>query len=222
MILTNRLFKRNPPSKDAKSIYIFCEGRRREYDYFKYFKEKDSRINIEVHKLASDENNSPQGLFSIALNTMCPTEQNGNSPKHTLLEGDEVWIVIDTDPDKDNSRINQIKEIKSICQKKKNWFVVESNPCFEVWLYYHRESELPNNPIPDSCNNWKKLVNQLINGGFDSRKHPIFIEEATFNAKLAHENNNNVLEPGFTEVHRLGTSIISILLEKIRLIKSKI
>lgn len=222
MILTNRLFERNSPSRDAKSIYIFCEGRRREYDYFKYFKEKDSRINIEVHKIAADDNNSPEGLFDIAVNSIYPAEKNGNKPKYNIIEGDEVWIVIDTDPDKDNSRIEQIVEIKSECDKKQNWFVVESNPCFEVWLYYHQNNGLPDSPIPDTCNNWKTLVNQIIIGGFDSRKHPIFIEEATNNAKSAHEENNNVLDSGYTEVYHLGTSIMTILAEKIRLIKSKI
>ncbi|MGJ1386511.1 RloB family protein [Sphingobacterium spiritivorum] len=222
MILTNRLFERNPPSRDAKSIYIFCEGRRREYDYFKYFKEKDSRINIEVHQIAPNDNNSPEGLFDIAVNSIYPTEKNGNKPKYNIIEGDEVWIVIDTDPDKDDSRIEQILKIKSDCDKKQNWFVVESNPCFEVWLYYHQNNELPDSPIPSTCNNWKTLVNQIIVGGFDSRRHPIFIEEATNNAKSAYEKNNNILDSGHTEVYRLGTSIMTILAEKIRLIKSKI
>ncbi len=39
MILTNRLFEREQPSREARSIYIFCEGARREYQYFEYFKE---------------------------------------------------------------------------------------------------------------------------------------------------------------------------------------
>lgn len=222
MILTNRLFERNPPSRDAKSLYIFCEGRRREYDYFKYFKEKDSRINIEVHKIASDDNNSPQGLFDIAVNAIYPTEKNRHHPKYNIIDGDEVWIVIDTDPDKDNSRTGQILNIKSESDKKQNWFVVESNPCFEVWLYYHQNNELPETPVPGTCDSWKTLVNQLVAGGFDSRKHPIFIEEATNNAKLAHEKNNRQLDTGYTEVYLLGVSIMTILSEKIRLIKSKL
>ena len=49
MLLTNRLFERQAPSRTAKSIYIFCEGAKREYQYFKYFKEMDSRINVEVY-----------------------------------------------------------------------------------------------------------------------------------------------------------------------------
>ena len=220
MILTNRLFERNPPNRNAKSIYIFCEGRRREYDYFTYFKEKDSRINIEVHKIGTDDNNSPQGLFDIAVQTICPTKDN--KPKYDLIEGDEVWIVMDTDPDKDNSRIEQIATVKAACSKKQNWFVVESNPCFEVWLYYHKHSELMTSSIPDTCNHWKTLVNQLIVGGFDSRKHPIFIEEAINNAQSIHQKNDYVLDPGYTEVYKLGISIMAILAEKIRLIKSKL
>lgn len=48
MILTNRLFERVAPNREAKSIYIFSEGAKREVQYFNYFKGLDSRINIEV------------------------------------------------------------------------------------------------------------------------------------------------------------------------------
>ena len=66
MILTNRLFKRKLPDREAKSIYIFCEGAKREYQYFDYFKELDSRINVEIYKLHPEEDNSPLGLLKIA------------------------------------------------------------------------------------------------------------------------------------------------------------
>jgi len=35
MILTNRLFERVEPSRDAKLIIIYCEGKVREDNYFK-------------------------------------------------------------------------------------------------------------------------------------------------------------------------------------------
>lgn len=59
MILTNRLFERQAPSREAKSLYIFCEGEKREYQYFEYFREIDSRIKVEVNKLGTGDNNSP-------------------------------------------------------------------------------------------------------------------------------------------------------------------
>ncbi len=101
MILTNRLFDREPPTKEAKSIYIFCEGLKREFGYFEYFREMDSRINIEVYKLHPHENNSPKGLFGIAKKCVLQSKENPN-PKYKFQKNDEVWIVLDVDKDKMN------------------------------------------------------------------------------------------------------------------------
>ena len=68
MLLRNRLFDREPPSREAKSIFIFCEGAKRERKYFQYFEEIDSRIRIEIYPLHSHEDNSPLGLLNIAKN----------------------------------------------------------------------------------------------------------------------------------------------------------
>ena len=134
MILTNRLFDREPPSRDAKSIYIFCEGAKREFQYFEYFQEMDSRINIEIYRLHPEEDNSPLGLLNIAEKCIIKSEENKN-PKYEFIDGDEVWIVLDTDKDKHNSREPQIEQIIKKCAERKDWNIVESNPCFEVWLY---------------------------------------------------------------------------------------
>lgn len=75
MILTNRLFDRIEPLKEAKSIFIFGEGKKREYQYFQYFRSKDSRINIEVYPLEHSENNSPLGLLEIAKSSILKTKQ---------------------------------------------------------------------------------------------------------------------------------------------------
>lgn len=80
MILTNRLFERQPPSREAKSLYVCCEGAKREYQYFKYFREIDSRIKIEVNKISPDDNNSPSGLYNLAVNSF----SSGTKPKFTL------------------------------------------------------------------------------------------------------------------------------------------
>ena len=99
MILTNRLFEREAPIREAKSIYIFCEGGKREYQYFKYFKEMDSRINVEIYKLHPHEGNSPFGLLNIAKSCIIANKDNPNL-KYSFLKNDEVWIVLDTDKDK--------------------------------------------------------------------------------------------------------------------------
>ncbi|MCD4732086.1 MAG: RloB family protein [Bacteroidales bacterium] len=211
MILTNRLFTRRPPSREAKSIYIFCEGVKREYQYFLFFKEIDSRINIEIYPLKPNEDNSPQGLYKIACDCILKTKQNPN-PKYELINGDEVWIVLDTDVDESESRKPQINKLRENC-KQINWNVVQSNPCFEVWLYYHFFKEKPLFDGDALCKGWKPLLDEK--GGFDSRKHPILIQTATENSESNFIENEGLPAKGTTELFRLSKSILPIVKEKI-------
>lgn len=211
MILRNRSFKRQAPSREAKSIYIFCEGAKREYQYFCYFKEIDSRINIEVYELAHNENNSPRGLLNIAL--QCT--ESGEASKYSLQENDEVWIVIDIDKDKLDSRSPQIKELKAECAKRERWYVVQSNPCFEVWLYNHLFDDKPNFEAEYSCTDLKRKVNNLIPGGFSSKKHPILIQDATINAESNYSVTANTPDLGCTEVFMLSKSMLPLLKHKL-------
>ncbi|MGY6521373.1 MAG: RloB family protein [Mongoliitalea sp.] len=212
----HRLFERQAPSREAKSIYIFCEGKRREKHYFDYFKELDSRINVEVYELDDKENNSPLGLLKIAQRSVLESDDNPN-PIYTFQENDEVWIVLDTDPDKHDSRKGQIEHLRNEISKLEAWRIAESNPCFEVWLYYHLYEQLESIESSEVCKDWKEKVNQAIPGGFDSRKHPIFIQRATVHA----EQNFKSLESGHpsvgsTEVYRLSRSILPLIQDKIR------
>lgn len=222
MIITRRLFERRPPSREAKIIYIFCEGAKRELAYFQYFKEMDSRINLEIYELDAHEDNSPLGLLQIAKNCILVTDDNPE-PKYNLQNQDEVWIVLDSDPDQGNSRTPQISAIKSEIESHDRWSLVESNPCFEVWLYYHGQAEFADFEGMEACKSWKQKVNSLLAGGFDSRKHPIHIADATANAKanfLLDEGGN--LKIGSTEIYRLSESMLRLLGDRIRDAKAKL
>lgn len=208
MILKNRLFDRQPPSEEAKSIFIFCEGARREQRYFEYFREIDSRVKIEVHPLDASDNNSPLGLLRIAEKAM--------AEDYDFREGDEVWIVVDVDPDKANSRLPQFEQIRQELEVKANWFFVQSNPCFEVWLYYHFKDELPSFTGDNYCANWKSyLPDQVIPGGFDSRKHPLLLSDAVRNAKSVFRNELAFPAKGCTNVYLLGESVWTLTGERI-------
>lgn len=218
MILTNREFKREKPSREAKNIYIFSEGLKREYQYFQYFKEMDSRINIEVYKLHSTENNSPLGLLNIAKK--CIDGDENTKPKYNFLKGDEVWIVLDADKDKLDSRKPQIKEIEKYCKGKEGWSLAQSNPCFEVWLYYHFFNSLSELGKEDEkCSTWKFLVNSKVNGGFDSRRHPIYIEKAKENAENNYSEIKDTPTIGSTNIYKLADSIIPLIKEKLNRVK---
>lgn len=44
MILRRRTYEKAAPSRDAQKIYIICEGKEREKDYFEFFKEISSNL----------------------------------------------------------------------------------------------------------------------------------------------------------------------------------
>lgn len=76
--------------------------------------------------------------------------------KYTLdyMQGDSIWFVIDTDSWEKEGKIqplrafceNQNGEISEKYNEVKPyqaWKVAQSNPCFEIWLYYHIYQERP-------------------------------------------------------------------------------
>ena len=204
MILTNKSYERRAPSRDAIIIIIYCEGNRREPDYFRYFHEISTQIKFEIVKANRSGNNSPMGLYEQAFEDLIKTENNLKT-KYEINESDQVWFVIDTD-----AWGNKITELRANCRKHSNWFIAQSNPCFEVWLYYHLRSESPCFDGVNIAKKWKPFLNDEVfkaDGGFDSRKHPILIKEAIENAKKNFQfNADGEIEICSTEVYLLAES----------------
>jgi hypothetical protein len=213
MLLSKRSYERNPPSKDAKKVYIICEGTRREPKYFAFFQELDSRIDIIIHTFSDQADNSPRGLGKMAMDNFLP-QPNHRAPLVELIEGDELWIVLDTDPDKTQSRKQPIVELLQLCQEKR-WKIAVSNPCFEVWLCFHFQSAIPDFALDEGCSKLKNLLNSLISGGFDCRKHPAWIETAIAHASKAYQSSENLPLEGSTQVYLLAQSIFDLVKDKL-------
>lgn len=216
MILTNRQFTRREPDISAKSLYIFCEGKKREYQYFQYFQGIDSKINIVVHSLEGNEDNSPTGLYEIALKQLVQSESNP-SPEFEFLDGDEAWFVIDTD-----TWGNKIDKIHQYCADHLNWHIAQSNPCFEVWLYYHVFNTRAGFEWTDICDEWKFFLSNNIPGGFNSKRHPIYIETAIENASRYFISSEGKPDIGTTDVLRLGKVIYAVCKWKIEHFRNRI
>src|SRR5579872_3868635 len=95
MLSRSKLYTKKEPDKDARLFIVFSEGEKTEPNYFKYFNGIVSRIKIELipHE---DGKNSPLGLYETARKLILRSPDNTN-PKYELVEGDEVWFVVDTD-----------------------------------------------------------------------------------------------------------------------------
>ena len=213
MLIKNRSFTREEPERDATKIYIFCEGKDREYHYFNYFVGIDSRLNLSVYELKNDDNNSPNGLYNLALKSLVKSQDNPYPKYDDYRKGDKVWVVLDTDKDGqkgENSRENQLLSIRERCNDQ-NWSIAQSNPCFEVWLYYHQESQKPNFEDIEVSLKWKTFVGDIIKGGFNPRKHPVLIQTAIINAENQfHLDLEGLPEIATTEVFILAQNILSV------------
>lgn len=217
-LVRSKVYEKVELSKNAKKVYIFCEGDT-EVNYFKYFRDLSS--NIDIIPISNVEGKSDP----LKLRDNAELLFLGNkdvAPKFSINEeyNDEVWFVIDTDRWNEG---NKIDELKMFCVSKnvkfKQWIVAQSNPSFELWLYYHFFSDKPDVTKMEVYVSFKDFVNSSIKGGFDSRSMPVELEVAIHNAKM-----NCQLEYGqpimyATEVFSLGEVILPFV--KVQLDKAK-
>lgn len=193
----NKLYTRREPDKEEKLYFIFCEGEKRETTYFYFFNRIASQIIIQIIPIG-DGKNSPTGLYNNACQSLLKNEKN-SAPTYSINDEDEVWFIIDTD-----KWGNEIDTLRSSVIKHKNWFVGQTNPCFEVWLYYHFKSVKPEKTITD----WKNYLNEIIAGGFDNRKHPKYIQTAIANSESNFSASNNQPDLATSELFILAKKIL--------------
>ena len=204
MIKRSKIYSKREPEREGKLYFIFCEGERKETTYFYFFNRIASQIIIQIVPIAEGKN-SPMGLYQNARQCLIKSEENPN-PTYEFHEGDEIWFIIDTD-----KWGEQISELRNSIVKHDNWFTGQSNPCFEVWLYYHFEGDKPKEVIQ----NWKDFLNSIIKGGFDVRKHPVFIQTAIINSE-----KNFVMSAD--QPHELSTEVFALAKKILPLVKSQI
>ena len=149
------------------------------------------------------------GVLNKANAQLIKTDTNQN-PKYNIESVDQIWFVIDTD-----DWGEKITTLKANCQAQTNWFVVQSNPCFEVWLFYHFYPFAAFDDMAIS-QQWKTHLNSKIPGGFDSRKHPIYIKTAIANAEHKFKcESGNINAIGCTEVFKLAEIIYPLVCDKL-------
>ena len=126
------------------------------------------------------------------------------------------WIVFDRDQVQGFDEIIKEAEDKGI---QVGW----SNPCFEIWLYYHLYSTLPDEGMVKEYPSMKAFVDSLIVGGFDFQKDPARIDDAIRNTETnfyRQDNGNPALFA--TEQFLLGKEIFRFVGSEIRKLRNKL
>jgi hypothetical protein len=192
--------------RDAFLFIIVCEGANREPDYFRFFDGMSSRVK--VIPVVSAIGSAPRLLIDVAAAKVQELEASD--------ETDRLWFVIDTDRWRE-----QLHEIRQECEQHPNWKVAQSNPCFEVWLYFHAKAQLPVLPKINQCNNWKPHLPTVIQGGFNPDFHPIAIETAIINAKATYQATGYFPDPGSTQLWELGEELLALIQKELDQLKHR-
>ena len=116
---------------------------------------------------------------------------------------------------------DKIEQLKAFCKENARWFVVQSNPCFELWLYYHFYDQKPVSENVAAYSTFKAFVDAQIKGGFDARRMPAELETAIQNSRQNFETEDGQPKLYSTEVHILGAVINSFVKQQLDEIKQK-
>lgn len=229
MIQRRKEYGKREPSRDAHKIYIVCEGKGTEPAYFSFFEGLSS--NLQVITIPPDKGTDPLKLMERAEHIL-----TGEDRIYALdyMHGDTVWFVIDTDTWEKEGKITPLRvfcsqqneSIPQILNEVKPynaWNVAQSNPCFEIWLYYHFYNTKPKEEDVSKYASFKEYVNSVISGGFNYEKDPARLEDAIVNTN----NNFHITQKGTlllysSEVYRLGIEIDGFVNKDVSKLKNKI
>ncbi len=171
--------------RDYKLFAIACEGGKREPNYFKVFEHFSRRVSVDViEAIVSDEEmqskhqlrSAPRWVLDRAVAYI---EREG------LLDEDELWFVLDTD----RWSFEQLSQINHYCERFPNWHIAISNPCFEVWLYFHKKQDIAAS-ASQTCNEFKSEISDFAKGGYHELKFIGDLRIAIENARQADQQQN--------------------------------
>lgn len=145
-----------------------------------------------------------------------------------------MWFVIDTD---EWEELGKIVPLREFCIKQnvsipeeldevksyQAWNVAQSNPCFEIWLYYHLYDHKPNPADVVSHASFKEYVNNTISGGFHFEKDPVRLEDAITNTEKNNSyDKNGKLKVYSSEMHLLGREIYGFVKSDLKKLRNKL
>jgi hypothetical protein len=189
----DREYSNKQRTRNKKIVYVVAEGSKREPQYFEKVAKINSRVKIIPINHDAYQNNSPRGLLRLGENFKKALSRN---PNYVPRDIDEFWFVLDVD---------DWPNLRSFIQKAsaKNWKTAISNPCFEVWLYFHFYPDPPEDYQNLTSTQWKNYLNCNVVGGFNSSKHCSYFAFARGNAENHFRESHGLPDSGATNVFKL-------------------
>ena len=205
-------YQKGMPSIDVDKVFIVSGGTTRERKYFEQFKPSKHLSIIFV---------SEEGQGLIPENMIAVTKKSKRNGfftdyygvNHAYFSGDKIYLVQDVD--------HFGKELKTFYLRDKaqslyQWII--SNPCLEIWLYYHyyKDTTLISECKSEdrtSKSGWlKKKVGSIVSGGVNPTKVINKTQCAIDNARLHIAfDEDGFPELFMTEMYIVAEHIVSIM-----------
>ena len=186
--------------RDYSLFAIATEGTVTEPGYFRPFDGID-RIKVDIIEPESSEDGKDKNEGSSPKKVLERVQAYIDENQLSADDGDTLWCVIDVD----RWPQEQIEELHNFCEQKANWNLVISNPCIEIWLLYHTQTDLTSLGIKIS-KDAKRVLDKLAK--YYYFKYLPLMPEAIKNAKAADTNPAGYMpEPLQTKVYRLAQTL---------------
>ena len=183
---------RNP----KKFFVVATEGEKTEKLYFDEFKpSRDAVMQVKVL-----ENKQHKTKPKDCLERLKSYEAN-----YQLGPEDELWLMID----RDSWEEAELNEVARKIEKRANYFLALSNPCFELWLYLHLRDNKPFNHRHQLLPELEKLLGSYGKGNYDAARIAESVDAAIERAeKLDTPPQNPWPKQQGTHVYRLMKRIL--------------
>lgn len=193
----NRAYKKGVPHRDARLFVIVAEGER-EDAYFRFFHAQNQRIKIKV--VPREGGKSAPKYFLARVDQFRSTEE------WVPEVNDQLWFVLDVD----RWERKDIDELYAHCRQTATWNLAISNPCFEVWLWYHQVARI-DLPAP-TCKVLKTRLDQLSPGGYTLEQDALQIETAMRQAQQVDAHPDHYFPASKeTKVYQLARELLAVL-----------
>lgn len=201
---------------DSRMLFVISGGSRREDDYFHILKSEYATHRL-VYAFMSIKNQGlkPTEMWHMARrykkNKWFVTE---TGVRYRIEAGDRLFLLQDVDEFEEEIRgIWEHTQLRNV-----QWVI--SNPCFEMWLYYHYK-DTPH-PMLDAMekmdvkgrSKWLKTeLNKIIPGGVQTTKILENVRRAIENSRANYAETNQLPTLYATQMDRVGTFVLDAMKE---------
>lgn len=185
-------------TRDATLVVIASEDRYAVQQYFEFF--HSTRIQFKVLE-TDDGRSSPTHVMDRLSQFM---------KEYDLGEGDQFWLVCDTDHWTEAGHIKNLKQVVAHCRKK-GVQVAISNPCFDLWLLLHFADFPVTSPL--TCKDVQRQLRQVIGQYNKTRVFALPIDDNgvqnAIDRSKAHSSSVGIPQTTSTAVHLIIEDLVA-------------